>query len=72
MDLEKVGEGDYAPKLFKVNVKDWQELNRLMLTGTRGSQIKNVTDRMMALVGNIYLLPTARSKPIFTESSAIC
>jgi type III restriction enzyme len=54
VDLEKVGEGDYAPKPFKVNVKDRQELNRLMLTGTRESQVKNVTARMMALIGNMY------------------
>ncbi|MHB1603260.1 MAG: hypothetical protein ACYCTJ_06475, partial [Acidithiobacillus ferrooxidans] len=48
------GEGDYAPKPFKVNVKDRQELNRLMLTGTRESQVKNVAARMMALIGNMY------------------
>ena len=54
VDLEKVGEGDYAPKPFKVNVKDRQELNRLMLTGTRESQVKNVAARMMALIGNMY------------------
>ena len=54
VDLEQVGEGDYAPKPFKVNVKDRQELNRLMLTGTRESQIKNVTARTMAIIGNMY------------------
>ena len=54
VDLEKVGEGDYAPKPFKVNVRDRQELNRLMLTGTHAIQKKNVAERMMALIGNMY------------------
>ena len=62
VDLEKVGEGDYAPKPFKVNVKDRQELNRLMLTGTRESQVKNVTDRMMALIGNMYPIADSEVK----------
>jgi type III restriction enzyme len=62
VDLEKVGEGDYAPKPFKVNVKDRQELNRLMLTGTHGSQVKNVADRMMALIGNMYPIADSEVK----------
>ena len=62
VDLEKVGEGDYAPKPFKVNVKDRQELNRLMLTGTHGIQEKNVADRMMALIGNMYPIADSEVK----------
>ena len=62
VDLEKVGEGDYAPKPFKVNVKDRQELNRLMLAGTRESQVKNVTDRLMALIGNMYPIADSEVK----------
>lgn len=62
VDLEKVGEGDYAPKPFKVNVKDRQELNRLMLTGTHGSQVKNVAARMMALIGNMYPIADSEVK----------
>jgi type III restriction enzyme len=62
VDLEKVGEGDYAPKPFKVNVKDRQELNRLMLTGTHGSQVKKVAERMMALIGNMYPIADSEVK----------
>ena len=62
VDLEKSGEDDYAPKPFKVNMKERQKLNSMMLVGTHETQITNVTDRMMALIGNMYPIADSELK----------
>ncbi len=62
VDLEKSGEDDYAPKPFKVNMKERQKLNSMMLAGTHETQITNVTDRMMALIGNMYPIADSEVK----------
>lgn len=54
IDLEKVGDGDYSPKPFKIDVAGRQKFNSIILAGARESQVRNVTARIAQLIGNMY------------------
>lgn len=54
VDLEIVGEQNYAPKPFKIDSAGRQRFNSIILAGSRQSQIKNATARLAFLVGNMY------------------
>lgn len=54
VDLEQIGKEDYSPKPFKINQKDRQKFNQIILSGSRENQIMNLTARLFDLIGNLY------------------
>ena len=54
VDLEKLGDKNYAPKPFKIDVEGRKRFNAFILTGSRESQVRNVTTRLAQLIGNMY------------------
>lgn len=54
VDLEQSGEGDYAPKPFKVDAAGRQKFNDLIVSLSRESQIRDVAARLAGLIGNMW------------------
>lgn len=54
VDLEDQGGGDYSPKPFKIDAKNRARFNSIILSGSRDSQVRDVTARITQLVGNLY------------------
>lgn len=54
VDLEQVGDQNYAPKPFKVDAANRQRFNSIILSGSRDSQVRDVTARLTQLIGNMY------------------
>lgn len=53
VDLELEGEGNYAPKPFKIDASMRSKINDIILSGSHESQVVNVTARMTELIGNM-------------------
>jgi type III restriction enzyme len=54
VDLEQLGDHNYAPKPFKVDAAARARFNGIILSGSRESQVRNVTARLTQLIGNLY------------------
>lgn len=54
VDLEQLGDHNYAPKPFKVNAAERERFNSIILTGSHESQVRNLTARLVQLIGNLY------------------
>lgn len=54
VDLEQLGEQNYAPKPFKIDAASRHRFNSFILHGSRESQVRDVTARLIQLFGNIY------------------
>lgn len=54
VDLEMQGEQNYAPKPFKMDAAGRSKFNAIILSGSRESQIRDVTARIAQLIGNMY------------------
>lgn len=54
VDLEQIGNSDYAPRAFKLNVRERTRFNDYILGLARDSQVMNVVNRLMELIGNMY------------------
>lgn len=54
VDLEQLGDHNYAPKPFKIDAVARARFNGIILSGSRDSQIRNVTARLTQLIGNLY------------------
>lgn len=54
VDLEQSGDGDYAPKPFKVDAAGRQKFNDLIVSLSRESQIRDVAARLAGLIGNMW------------------
>jgi type III restriction enzyme len=54
VDLEKLGDQNYAPKPFKIDAAARARFNGIILSGSRESQVLNVTARLTQLIGNLY------------------
>ena len=54
VDLAKEGEGDYAPKPFKVNAADRQKFASLILSQPRESQVRDVSHLLAQRIGNMF------------------
>lgn len=54
VDLEKLGEANYAPKPFKIDAAGRSKFNAIILSGSRESQVRDVTARISQLIGNMY------------------
>lgn len=67
VDLEEIGKEDYAPKPFKINQKDRQRFNKIILSGSRESQVLNLTARLFDLIGNLYPIDDADVKKYLTR-----
>lgn len=54
VDLEQIGTEDYAPRAFKLNVRERSRFNDYILSLTRDGQVMNVVNRLIELIGNMY------------------
>lgn len=54
VDLEQLGDHNYAPKPFKIDAAARARFNEIILSGSRESQVRNVTARLTQLIGNLY------------------
>ena len=54
VDLERLGDHNYAPKPFKIDAAARARFNGIILSGSRASQVRNVTARLTQLIGNLY------------------
>ncbi len=54
VDLEELGDHNYAPKPFKANAAERNRFNSIILTGSHDSQVRNLTARLVQLIGNLY------------------
>lgn len=54
VDLEQLGDNNYAPKPFKIDAAARARFNGIILSGSRESQVRNVTARLTQLIGNLY------------------
>ncbi|WP_162058544.1 DEAD/DEAH box helicase [Undibacterium sp. KW1] len=54
VDLEQIGEEEYAPKPFKIDKKNRQRFNGIILSQSRDMQILSLTNRLFDLIGNLY------------------
>ncbi|MFC5473286.1 DEAD/DEAH box helicase [Paraherbaspirillum soli] len=54
VDLEQLGDHNYAPKPFKINATERERFNSIILKGARDSQVRDITARLVHLVGNLY------------------
>ena len=59
VDLAKEGEGDYAPKPFKVNAADRQRFASLILSRPRESQVRDVSHLLAQRIGNMFPIADA-------------
>jgi type III restriction enzyme len=54
VDLERLGDQNYAPKPFKINSKDREKYNAVILAQSPEGQILSLSDRIAKLIGNLY------------------
>lgn len=54
VDLEQLGEQNYAPKPFKIDAASRQRFNSIILSGSRDGQVRDLTARIVQLIGNMY------------------
>ena len=54
VDLEQVGNNDYAPKPFKMDYAVREKFNKYILSLDKSGQIFNLTARLFQLIGNLY------------------
>ena len=54
VDLERLGEEDYAPRAFKLSVRERARFNDYILSLSRESQVMNLVNRLAELIGNMY------------------
>ncbi|MGZ8164229.1 MAG: hypothetical protein ACXW04_01825, partial [Methylobacter sp.] len=67
VDLEQIGKEEYAPKPFKVDQKNRQRFNALILSQSRDNQIRNLSARLFDLIGNLYPIDDADAKRYLTR-----
>ena len=54
VDLEQLGKDDYAPRAFKLEVRERVQFTKYLLALPRDSQVMNLVSRLAELVGNMY------------------
>jgi type III restriction enzyme len=54
VDLEKSGDENYTAKPFKLDEARRRRFNSIILGGSKESQIRDVSARLMQLIGNMY------------------
>lgn len=54
VDLEQIGTEEYAPKPFKIDQKNRQRFNGIILSQSRDMQVLSLTARLFELIGNLY------------------
>ena len=54
VDLEQLGEENYAPRAFKLAARERAQFTSYLLALSRDSQVMNLVSRLTELVGNIY------------------
>ena len=53
VDLEQMGTADYAPRAFKLNVRERSRFNDYILSLPPESQVMNLVNRLIELIGNM-------------------
>ena len=54
VDLERLGDANYAPRAFKLAARERVQFTHYLLALSRESQVMNLVSRLAELVGNIY------------------
>lgn len=54
VDLEQLGDENYAPRAFKLAVRERVQFTNYLLSLSRESQVMNLVSRLVELVGNLY------------------
>lgn len=54
VDLEQLGDGDYAPRAFKLAARERVRFTEYLLALSHESQVMNLVSRLTELVGNMY------------------
>ena len=54
LDLERLGDEDYAPRAFKLAVRERERLSDYLLALPLESQVMNLVSRLTELTGNLY------------------
>jgi type III restriction enzyme len=54
VDLEQLGDENYAPRAFKLAARERVHFTNYLLSLPRGSQVMNLVSRLAELVGNMY------------------
>lgn len=54
VDLEQLGDGDYAPRAFKLAARERVRFTEYLLALSHESQVMNLVSRLADLVGNMY------------------
>lgn len=62
IDLEQIGDAEYAPKPFKIDQKRKELLKGYILSQPQEKQIDSVTARLFELIGNLYPIDDADVK----------
>lgn len=67
VDLEQQGEGDYAPKPFRIDAAGRQRFNELILTQTYESQVMAIVQRLADMIGDMWPLADEEVKAYVTR-----
>lgn len=62
IDLEQIGDTEYAPKPFKIDQKRKELLKNYILSQPQEKQVDSVTARLFDLIGNLYPIDDADVK----------
>ena len=54
VDLEQLGDENYAPRAFKLAARERAQFSAYLLSLSRDSQVMNLVSRLAELVGNLY------------------
>jgi type III restriction enzyme len=60
--LEKVGDNDYTPRVFKVSTKDRLKFTNYILNLSHERQLTNLISRLADLIGNMYPITDFEAK----------
>lgn len=67
VDLEQIGAEEYAPKPFKIDQKNRQRFNGIILSQSRDMQVLSLTARLFDLIGNLYPIDDNDAKRYLTR-----
>jgi type III restriction enzyme len=67
VDLEEIGKEEYAPKPFKIDRKNRQRFNNVILSQSHDMQVRSLTARLFEQIGNVYPIDDNDEKRYLTR-----
>jgi type III restriction enzyme len=67
IDLEQLGDKDYAPKPFRIDAAGRHRFNELILTQTYDSQVQAIVHRLSEIIGDMWPLADEEVKAYVTR-----